>query len=107
MKKSTRFYSKQETSEVTKLAESGKPVNNELTAEFCKKYNRSPLSVMIKIYSIRNKKKSVRKPAATTPNINLTKGKTNINLSKGQFRIPISSWDIKNEDGKFYFVAQF
>ena len=111
-KQTVRFYSKEEIKKLKEIAKGKQPINRDLLKEFCKKYDRSFASATIKVYDLRKKssfsistKKYVKK---STPKVNLVKqDKTIMNLSKGQFRIPINTWNISNENGKFYFVAKF
>jgi hypothetical protein len=108
MSKKLRFYSNEENEFITMYAQSGKPVNEKNLEEFCKKNKRSFLSVSVKVYELRKKlglSKNIVKNVS--PKANLVKDKTVVNLSKGEFKIPISNWNVKNENGQFYFVVQF
>jgi hypothetical protein len=116
MPKTVRFYSEQEKHQVREFAMTGKPVKG-LIEEFCKVNDRSFHSVALKIYEMRNRmsipkntKTGVDKKVPKAPKVELAptiKDKTTVNLSKGEFKIPISNWNVSNENGQFYFIVKF
>lgn len=97
------FYSTEENQLIESFAKSGKPVNNDLLSDFCKKYKRSYLSASVKVYELR------RKLGLTSPkslNANLVKDNS-AKISKGEFKIPVNNWTVTNENGQMYLTIKF
>lgn len=109
-KRKVRFYSKEEVKELASFIKSGETPTEKNLEAFCKKYNRSFGSVQVYIYTKRKAKKQRKLMVKQTPKVSLKptiKDKTTVNLSKGEFKIPITNWNVSNENGQFYFVVKF
>ncbi len=110
-KRTVRFYSKEEMKDLAPFIKGGETPTKESLKDFCKKYNRSYGSVQVRVYTLRKKKNSAKKVMVKqSPKVSLkptVKDKTTVNLSKGEFKIPISNWNVSNENGQFYFVVKF
>jgi hypothetical protein len=111
-KKTVRFYSKEENKELMPFIKGGVQPTKESLANFCKKHNRNFGSVQVRIYTMRKNNKikknlvkgDIMPKASLKPTM---KDKTAVNLSKGEFKIPISNWNVSNENGQFYFIVKF
>jgi hypothetical protein len=110
-KQTLRFYSQEEKKALKPFINKNLSPSEENLKDFCKKYNRNFPSVQVYIYTNR-KRKVERKEmlgknspkAALKPTL---KNKSKVNLSKGEFKIPISNWNVTNDNGQFYFVVKF
>lgn len=111
MKRNFKFYSEEENNEMAQLAATNKSVNKALVGEFCTKYARSYGSVVNRIYDVRKKNGQPSRTPRTVKNVSpkaiLVKDKSVATVSKGEFKIPITNWNVKSEDGKFYFLVKF
>jgi len=105
-KKTLRFYSKEEKSQIKAFAAS-KKIDKALLEVFCEKYNRPKASVLFMIYKTRKEINMVKKGKRVQPNAKLRSSKEVINLTKGEFNIPIKSWNISQNNGEFYFNVKF
>lgn len=110
-KRTLRFYSKEEKKALAPFMSKKIAVNEENLKDFCKKYDRSYGSVQVYIYTNR-KRKIERKQilGKNSPKASLRptiKDKSKVNLSKGEFKIPISNWNVSNDNGQFYFIVKF
>lgn len=105
-KRTIRFYSKEEKSQIKAFAAS-KNIDKALLEMFCEKYNRPKASVLFMIYKLRKQLNMVKKGKKVQPNVKLRSSKEVINLSKGEFNIPIKAWNISQKNGEFYFTVKF
>lgn len=107
-KRQIRFYSKEELKELQPYI-NGKKIDKQHIAEFCKNHKREYNSVLVNIYTRRKaagvvtspKKDKFKTEAVLKPR------KAAINMAKGEFKIPVSSWNVTNDNGQFYFVVKF
>jgi hypothetical protein len=109
-KKTLKFYTKEENKELAPFINGEKQPTASALKDFCDKYNRSLNSVQVRIYTLRRRKKTTKSLIKGSPVASLKptlKDKTTVNLSKGEFKIPISNWNVSNENGQFYFVVKF
>lgn len=105
-KKTLRFYSKEEMSQIKAFAAS-KKIDKTLLQEFCKKYNRSFAGAQVLIYKTRKQMNMVKKGKRMQTNAKLRSSKDVINLTKGEFNIPIKSWNISQTEEGFFFNVKF
>ena len=109
-KKTLKFYTKEENKELVPFIKGDLQPTKEALNDFCEKYNRNFESVRVRIYILRRKNKTKKALVKGSPVASLKptmKDKTTVNLSKGEFKIPISNWNVSNENGQFYFVVKF
>lgn len=104
-KRTLRFYSKEEITALKPFIKGDIRVSQQNLAEFCKKYNRTFLSVQMFVYNTRRKNQATK--VLTNPNVSLKKDDSPAKLSKGEFKIPVNNWTMTNEDGKLYLVVKF
>lgn len=95
MKKTLRFYSKDEANELKPYINKEQSPTDENLKQFCVKYKRSANAVRAFIYS----KRKVR----TSPK----RGIASATVTKNEFVIPISKWEIRNEGGNNSLVLHF
>lgn len=109
--KTLRFYSNEENRALTPFIKGEMKPSLKNLKDFCEKYNRSIGSVQVRIYTQirKNTKKKNLIKGDIVPKVALTsvKDKTTVNMSKGEFKIPITNWNVSNENGQFYFVVKF
>jgi len=112
--KTLKFYTEHEMSILRDFAASKAAVNNKLIGQFCKDYNRSEHSVTCKVYELRKKLgiENSRPPRLiknkkTSPKANVVKDSSIAKISKGEFKIPVTNWNITNEDGQMFLNIKF
>jgi hypothetical protein len=109
-KRTLKFYSKQELKDLVPFIKDGQKPTEENLKSFCEKYNRNFESVRVYVYIKRKRNRDNKALIKGAPKASLKptmKDKTTVNLSKGEFKIPISNWNVSNENGQFYFVVKF
>lgn len=101
MKKTIRFYSKQEIAQLKKIAKLPAAEKRPAMLEFCR-VNKRPLnSAYIKLLGIAKRSKPGRK-SLKTPSLIAASGS-----NKGEFVIPVKNWKLENNANGLNIVINF
>jgi hypothetical protein len=102
MAKTLKFYTQEELTELQPFAEGKLSPSAKNLAAFCEKYNRGHMGVQVQVYKMRKGKTSKRQ----TPSLPKAP-KTEAKVNKNEFIIPITRWEIRNDEQGNNLVLHF
>lgn len=105
MKKTIRFYSRQEVAQLRKIAKLPSKEKRQAMLQFCKDNKRPLPSAYIKLLSVVKKSKPGRKPGRKSLKTASLVGASGSN--KGEFVIPVKNWKLQNSDNGLNIVINF
>jgi len=103
MKRTLRFYSKQEVAQLKKISNLPKKEKAPAMVEFAKTNQRPLPSAYIKLRSLKSKSAPKRKTRVVKDASLITSP----NSKKGEFVIPVKNWKLQHTDGNLNIVINF